>query len=320
MGYDVTRFIGELDEDLICPICSGILEDPVQALHCEHAFCKACINHWFSQQHTCPVDRNVLTFTQLCPVPRIMQKMLSKLMISCTNAVFGCRAVVQLANLKTHLRDCEHNPKQLVTCAMGCSLVIAKDELPQHNCIEHLHSRIQQQHSHILELEKTSAEQKHQLVVQKRDIQALKAYLRTLCNSETHLHNLEVTVEHNDILQWVNSLQPAKVNHWDGVISTPDNAIQALIKRSLVDSGCPASIINQLIENCHEWSWPQGLATLEIRELNQHYYENFVARHIPGLQAVAVMASENQHMSENMVLEPGIVMIFAHGVEDLLEA
>lgn len=30
MGYDVTRFQGDVDEDLICPICSGVLEEPVQ--------------------------------------------------------------------------------------------------------------------------------------------------------------------------------------------------------------------------------------------------------------------------------------------------
>ena len=32
-------------------------------------------------------------------------------------------------------------------------------------------------------------------------------------------------------------------------------------------------------------------------------------------QAVAVMACENMHMSDDMILEPGLVMIFAHGVE-----
>ena len=30
MGYDVNRFEGEVDEELICPICSQILEDPLQ--------------------------------------------------------------------------------------------------------------------------------------------------------------------------------------------------------------------------------------------------------------------------------------------------
>ena len=28
MGYDVVRFEGTVDEELICPICSAVLEDP----------------------------------------------------------------------------------------------------------------------------------------------------------------------------------------------------------------------------------------------------------------------------------------------------
>jgi E3 ubiquitin-protein ligase NRDP1 len=30
MGFDTNRFEGEVDEELVCPICSFILEDPVQ--------------------------------------------------------------------------------------------------------------------------------------------------------------------------------------------------------------------------------------------------------------------------------------------------
>ncbi|KAI6062321.1 E3 ubiquitin-protein ligase NRDP1 [Aix galericulata] len=264
MGYDVARFQGDVDEDLICPICSGVLEEPVQAPHCEHAFCNACITQWFSQQQTCPVDRSVVTVAHLRPVPRIMRNMLSKLQITCDNAVFGCTAVVRLDNLMSHLNDCEHNPKR-----------------------------------------------------PKRDIQLLKAYMRAIRSVNPNLQNLEETIEYNEILEWVNSLQPARVTRWGGMISTPDAVLQAVIKRSLVESGCPTSIINELIENAHERNWPQGLATLETRQMNRRYYENYVAKRIPGKQAVVVMACENQHMGEDMVLEPGLVMIFAHGVEEI---
>ncbi|ELR50762.1 E3 ubiquitin-protein ligase NRDP1 isoform X1 [Bos indicus] len=317
MGYDVTRFQGDVDEDLICPICSGVLEEPVQAPHCEHAFCNACITQWFSQQQTCPVDRSVVTVAHLRPVPRIMRNMLSKLQIACDNAVFGCSAIVRLDNLMSHLSDCEHNPKRPVTCEQGCGLEMPKDELPNHNCIKHLRSVVQQQQTRIAELEKTSAEHKHQLAEQKRDIQLLKAYMRAIRSVNPNLQNLEETIEYNEILEWVNSLQPARVTRWGGMISTPDAVLQAVIKRSLVESGCPASIVNELIENAHERSWPQGLATLETRQMNRRYYENYVAKRIPGKQAVVVMACENQHMGDDMVQEPGLVMIFAHGVEEI---
>lgn len=30
MGFDLTRFQGEVDEELLCPICSEVLEEPLQ--------------------------------------------------------------------------------------------------------------------------------------------------------------------------------------------------------------------------------------------------------------------------------------------------
>ncbi|XP_053437115.1 E3 ubiquitin-protein ligase NRDP1-like [Nycticebus coucang] len=317
MGYDVIRFQGDVDEDLICPICSGVLEDPVQISHCEHAFCNICITQWLCEQQTCPVDRSVVTIAHLRPVPRILRNLLSKLPIACDNAEFGCRAIVQLDNLRSHLSGCEYNPTRPVTCAQGCGLEMSKEKLPNHNCIKNLCSVIQRQQRRIAELETTSAEHKHQLVEQKRDIQLLKAYVRAFRSLNPNLQNLEETVVYNEILEWVNSLHSARVTRWGGMISTPDAVLQAVIKHALVESGCPTSIINQLIENSHEHNWPPGLATLETRQMNRRYYENFVVKRIPGKQAIVMMACENQHMGEDMVQEPGLIIIFAHGVEEI---
>jgi hypothetical protein len=33
MGYEVNRFQGEVDEELICPICSSVLEEPLQVIY-----------------------------------------------------------------------------------------------------------------------------------------------------------------------------------------------------------------------------------------------------------------------------------------------
>ncbi|XP_054974397.1 E3 ubiquitin-protein ligase NRDP1-like [Sorex araneus] len=317
MGYDVTRFRGTVDKDLLCPICNGVLEKPVQAPHCEHAFCEDCITHWFSQQQTCPVDCSEVTAAHLRPAPRIMRNLLSKLQIACDNAVFGCSAVVRLDNLDAHLRDCEYNPKRPVACEQGCGLEMTQDELPSHHCVMHLSSTVQQQQGRLAELERTSAKHRRQLMEHRSDLRLLKAYVSALRSDNPHLQVLEETVVHNQILEWVSSLQPARVTHWGGMISTPDAALQADIRSSLEESGCPVPIIHKLIENAHERSWPQGLATLETRQMNRRYYENYVAKRIPDRQAVVVMTCENQHMGDNMVKEPGLIMIFAHGVEDL---
>ena len=107
MGYDLNRFEGDVDEELICPICSGVLEDPVQAPICEHAFCIACINEWLNHQATCPVDRQSITSVDLKPVPRILKNLLSRLTIKCTNADFGCTSLLKLDVLNHHLTECQ---------------------------------------------------------------------------------------------------------------------------------------------------------------------------------------------------------------------
>ena len=80
MGYDLSLFEDdEIDEELVCPICKGVLEVASYAPNCEHAFCTDCIKEWLSQHQTCPLDRSPLELKQMKTVPRIMKNMLGKL-------------------------------------------------------------------------------------------------------------------------------------------------------------------------------------------------------------------------------------------------
>lgn len=56
----------------------------------------------------------------------------------------------------------------LLFLPLSGSLEMPKDELPNHNCIKHLRSVVQQQQTKISDLEKTVAEHKHQLGEQVR--------------------------------------------------------------------------------------------------------------------------------------------------------
>jgi len=122
-------------------------------------------------------------------------------------------------------------------------------------------------------------------------------------------------LEYDDIERWAQLLPRAKVTRWGGMISTPDSSLQESVKKALIDSLCPQHVVIELMENSHERRWPPGLSTLEIRQMNRRIYENYVCRKIPGKQAVVVMACDNTHVSEEMILDPGLVMIFAHGIE-----
>ncbi|XP_074597632.1 E3 ubiquitin-protein ligase NRDP1-like [Brevipalpus obovatus] len=152
MGYDLDRFIGSIDEELKCPICCGVLEDPLQGQRCEHAFCRKCINEWMRTSETCPVDRNQLQSTQLQPVPRIVRNMLNHLQIKCDFVAEGCREVVCLEDLASHRLDCEYNPEHPIPCEKDCGAMVPKNQLDKHDCIKDLRTLISSQQKEIQEL------------------------------------------------------------------------------------------------------------------------------------------------------------------------
>ena len=83
-------------------------------------------------------------------------------------------------------------------------------------------------------------------------------------------------------VRWVSSLPVARVLRWGGMISTPDAALQSVMRRSLLDTGCPLHCVDELMDSAHERRWPPGLGTLEMRQQNRRHFENYVCRRIPG--------------------------------------
>jgi E3 ubiquitin-protein ligase NRDP1 len=321
MGYDVNRFEGDVDEELICPICSFILEDPVQAPECEHAFCHMCINQWLNHQSICPIDRAPILAQDLKPVPRILKNLLSKLKLKCDYADYGCNLILRLENLNTHLQECDFNPKKPIICALGCNILIAKDEFKSHNCIKELRKIVDDQQSKINHLSNEVSRQKIDLDTYIGDLRILKSFANKYfrvsdlqSGPQTSSLNVNLTDE-DDIARWSASLVPAKVGRWGGIISTPDTVLQAVIKRALIESGCPSNILNELMQNAHERNWPSGLCTLETRQINRNDYINFVCKRVLNKQAVLILACDNKHMPNHLIIEPGVILIFAHGVE-----
>lgn len=295
MGYDLNRFTGcEVDEELICAICSSVLEDPLQAPECEHAFCSVCIKEWLNRKNTCPIDRRPLTVDKLKTVPRILKNLLSRLQIVCDHVEFGCKEVIKLESLSIHLKECQFNPNRPVECE-GCGLVITKDQIQDHHCIKALKGQIDELTERM---------------------NALQQYIRQeLPNSLIPFMNTtRLAQRQQQLIVWSNSLPLAKVLRWGSLISTPNASLLTKIRNSLLEAGCPSNIIDDLMENSHESKWPIGLSTLEIRQINRPLFNNYVCRKITSMQAVVVISSENQHMNSDLIVEPGLVLIFAHGI------
>lgn len=315
MGYDINRFCEPVDEELICPICVGVLEDPLQAPTCEHAFCKRCIYEWLNRQPVCPVDRQTITQVQLRPVARILKNLLSRLTITCENQVHGCTGIFKLETLSSHLTKCEHNPKKLVPCEQGCGLVVPKDEVKDHNCVKELRVTVQKQKQKINDLQNQLSEHRFLINELRRETSLLKEYMKVMRLTNPSVRAIVEEIERDEIVRWSNSLTRAKVSRWGGMISTPDEYLQSTIKFALIESGCPPHILDDLMENCHERNWPPGLSSLETRQSKRREYEKYVCRRIPCKQAVVVLQVDNPLVDEDMMSEPGLVMIFAHGVE-----
>ncbi|CAO1391773.1 unnamed protein product [Diamesa serratosioi] len=316
MGFDLTRFQGDVDEELICPICSSVLEEPLQVISCEHAFCRSCIQEWLSRQPTCPVDRNPITTANLRTVPRILRNLLSRLNINCDNQLYGCTQVLKLDALNSHLEECEHNPKRPLPCENGCGFIIPKDEFKDHNCVRELRSLCHSHQQKLTELKTEVADQNLTINELKRELNLIKDFMRAMRVSNPAMRAIADQMERDEVLRWANTLPRARVTRWGGMISTPDDALQMMVKRALSESGCPPHILDELMENCHERRWPRGLSSLETRQNNRRIYDNYVCRRVPGKQAVLVLPSDNAHMDETvMVHTVGLIMIFAHGVE-----
>lgn len=149
----------------------------------------------------------------------------------------------------------------------------------------------------------------------RREVDKLKDCCRSIRNANPTLPIVGDTFEQDEIERWVQSLPRARITRWGGMISTPDATIQEAVRKALIDSGCPIHLVTELMENAHERRWPPGLSTLEIRQRNRKAYDNFVCRRIPNRQAVVVMSCDNPRMNSEMLLDPGLVMIFAHGIE-----
>ena len=167
MGYDVERFVGTVNDGLLCCICRDVLEDPLQA-PCEHAYCTTCIHGWLVHDEICPEDRQPLTQDQLRPIFRYMKNDLNQLRLHCSNQAAGCCDEVNLEmlmrhearcgfgrvacpntncgmelerrTLDLHLLVCQHRTK---TCPRGCGLTVLNSELDLHNCVAELRTELE---------------------------------------------------------------------------------------------------------------------------------------------------------------------------------
>ena len=125
--------------EVMCPVCKDILEEPHQFIPCGHHICKKCGDD-LQQDHTTPV-------TPPCPVCKrndckmvpdafFERSILNKLLIKCNE---GCGKEMELGERKYHLETC---PCLLVECEfshVGCQEKVSRRDLAQHLSDDNVH-------------------------------------------------------------------------------------------------------------------------------------------------------------------------------------
>lgn len=109
MGTDPDLFVHpeRISNQLICPICTQVLENPVQT-PTEHLFCEDELIEWMarSTRPLCPVTNEVLEPDKIRKPSRIILNMLGELQRYCPNKEEGCDWVGNNEHLGTHLESC----------------------------------------------------------------------------------------------------------------------------------------------------------------------------------------------------------------------
>ena len=130
-GYEDSRFEIAIDANFHCQICMNVLQEPMQCRSNEHLFCSPCIRRHLEQNsQSCPMCMDELTVETLGRAPRVVADYLSRLKISCDYAARGCREVIELGVLESHVGNCDFSP---VACSNdGCLEVVNKKDVEHH--------------------------------------------------------------------------------------------------------------------------------------------------------------------------------------------
>ena len=113
-------------EDLVCPICQEILNDPL-ITSCGHLFCRRCLEEDGRDLKDCPVCRQ--TYTSMSD--QFHARKIGGLRVKCRNASKGCKWRGELKDAKGHVgsTSCQYVD---VLCKNGCGARLRRSVIVDH--------------------------------------------------------------------------------------------------------------------------------------------------------------------------------------------
>lgn len=113
MGRDLEDFVHpeRISAQLICPICTQVLENPVQTAS-EHLFCEEELLEWMTRSALCPVTKRTIDPAEIRRPGRVILNMLAELEVFCCNRARGCAWTGPQDLLEGHAVQCDHRPAE----------------------------------------------------------------------------------------------------------------------------------------------------------------------------------------------------------------
>jgi E3 ubiquitin-protein ligase NRDP1 len=111
MGRDLEQFVHpeRISQQLICPICTQVLKDPVQTSS-DHLFCEDELLEWLTRSNLCPITKAVIDPSTIKKPSRIILNMLAELEVYCMHKDEGCSWTGTSEQLHSHLaKGCLHH-------------------------------------------------------------------------------------------------------------------------------------------------------------------------------------------------------------------
>ena len=148
MGFEVELFVHpeRISSQLICPICTSVLERPVQT-PTEHLFCEDELLEWMTRSQMCPVTNMKLDPDTIKKPGRIIMNMLSELEMYCPNKIHGCQWVGSCDQVDSHKKKCNNRSKE----------ELLREIEQKDNLIAKLKQKLASSHEKVLELQENNS-------------------------------------------------------------------------------------------------------------------------------------------------------------------
>jgi hypothetical protein len=120
-----------LTDDLICPICSNLVFNPVICKETQCIFCKECITKWVKKigdSASCPQCQQVFIFDVL---PRLIKNLINRVKLRCFFHQQGCQVIVLYEQFISHVKSCEFSTYKCLVSPQ-CNFSGTKNEVLSH--------------------------------------------------------------------------------------------------------------------------------------------------------------------------------------------